>query len=144
MEDRTDNQFPARPLNEKFLWLMFFSAIFIYSVVAVIISKFGEGFEEGKGFIGLESETFSVLFYVFLFFAIIKLIILFRWSSKTEHKPVESLPENKRNLFMAKYALADAIAIYGLTLFLINGNFSHLILFSGLAVVGMLVSYPRQ
>ena len=144
MENQTNNQLPVKPPNEKLLWASFFGAIFIYSVVAVIIAQTGEGFEEGKGFIGLESEMFSILFYILLFLAIIQLIVLFRWNSKTEHKPMESLPENKRNLFMIKYALADAMAVYGLTLFLINGNFNHLILFSGLAVVGMLLSYPKK
>ncbi|MCK4592554.1 hypothetical protein KAT63_03920 [Candidatus Parcubacteria bacterium] len=144
MENQINNQLPVKPPNEKLLWASFLGAIFIYSVVAVMIAQTGEGFEEGKGFIELESEMFSVLFYAFLFLAIIQLIVLFRWNSKTEHKLMESLSENKRNLFMIKYALADAIAVYGLTLFLINGNFNHLILFSGLAIIGMLLSYPKK
>ena len=144
MENQTSNQSPVKPPNKKLFWFMFLGAIFIYSVVAVIISQTGEGFEEGKGFIGLESEMFSVLFYALLFLAIIQLAVLFKWNSEVERKPAEALPENKKNLFMIKYVLADAIAVYGLTLFLINGNFNHLILFSGLAVIGMLLSYPRK
>lgn len=144
MENQTNNQPPVKPPNEKLLWVAFFGAIFIYSVVAVIISQTGEGFEAGKGFVGLDSEAFSILFYALLFFAIIQLVVLFKWNSKIEHKQVEILSENKKNLFTIKYALADAMAIYGLVLFLMNGNFNYLILFSGLAIVGMFLSYPKK
>lgn len=138
MENQLNNQSPAKPPNEKFLWCAFLGAIFIYSVVAVIISQSGESFVE------LDSEMLSILFYAFLFLSIVQLSILFKWNSKVEHKPIETLPENKKNLFMIKYALADAMAIYGLMLFLLNGNFNYLILFSGLAIVGMLLSYPKN
>ena len=138
MNNQMNNQPPIKPPNEKFLWVAFLGAIFMYSVVAIIISQTGEGFVE------LDSEMLAVLFYAFLFLSIIQLFILFRWSSKVEHKPIETLPENKKNLFMIKYALAEAMAIYGVVLFLMNGNSSHLLLFSGLAVVGMLLSYPKK
>ena len=144
MENQTNDQLPVKPLNEKIIWFAFFSAIFIYNVVAVLISQSGEFFGEDMGFVGLDPEMFSILFYVFLVFSIIQLVILFKWNSKIEHKPVEVLPENKKNLSMIKYAIAEAMAIYGLTLFLMNGNFSHLILFSGLAIVGMFLSYPKE
>ena len=144
MDYRPSDQSSEKPLNEKLLWFAFFSAIFIYNVVAVIISQSGEFFDGDEGFVGLDPEMLSILFYVFLLFSIIQLIILFKWNSKVEHKPTEALPENKKNLFMIKYAIAEAMAIYGLTLFLMNGNFSHLILFSGLAAVGMFLSYPKK
>ena len=144
MENQTNNQAPAKPPNEKLIWFAFLGAIFVYSIVAVIISQSGEGFEEGKGFVGLDGEMFSVLFYTLISLSIIQLIVLFKWNSKVEHKQVEALPESKKNLFTIKYALADAMAVYGLTLFLMNGNFNHLILFSGLAVVGMFLSYPKK
>ncbi|MEA1936525.1 MAG: hypothetical protein U9N04_00205 [Patescibacteria group bacterium] len=138
------NRNSMEPPNEKLFWFAFLGAIFIYSIVAVIISQTGEGFEAGKGFIEFDGKIFSVLFYAFLSLAIIQLIILSKWNSKVEHKRTEILPENKKSLFMIKYALAGAIAIYGLTLFLMNGNSNHLILFSGLAVAGMLLSYPKK
>lgn len=135
---------PVKPPNEKFLWYAFLGAIFIYSIGAVIISQSGEGFKEGQGFVGLDSEMFLVLFYMFLFLSLIQLAVLSKWNSKVERKSAELLPENKKNLFTIKYALAEAMAIYGLMLFLMNGNSSHLILFSALAVVGMLLSYPKK
>lgn len=144
LNNQSLNKNSVKPPNKKLFWVAFLGAIFIYSAVAVIIAQTGEGFEEGKGFVGLEGEIFSVLFYAFLFLSIIQLAVLFKWNSKMEHKPIEALSEDKKNLFMIKYALADAMAIYGLTLFLMNGNFNYLILFSGLAVVGMLLSYPKK
>lgn len=39
--------------------------------------------------------------------------------------------------------LADAVAIFGLLLFLLNGGFNQLFLFSGISVVAMLLVYPR-
>ena len=144
MENQTNNQPSVKPPNEKLFWYAFFGAIFIYSIVAVIIAQTGEGFEEGKGFVELEGEIFSMLFYILLFISVIQLAILFKWNSKMEHKATEVLFENKKNLFMIKYALAEAMAVYGLVLFLTNGNFNYLILFSGLAVIGMFLSYPRK
>ena len=136
---------PVKPPNEKLLWFAFLGAIFIYSIVAVIVSQTGEGFEVGKGFIGLEGEIFYALFYALLFLVIIQLVILLKWNSKGVHKLMELLPDDKKkNIFMVKYVLAASMAIYGLMLFLMNGNSSHLILFSALAVVGMLLSYPKK
>ena len=143
MENQINNQLPVKPPNEKLLWFAFLGAIFIYNIVAVMISRSSEFFEKERGFVGLDSEMLSVLFYILLFLSIIQLAILFKWNSKVEHKPTESLPENKK-IFTIKYALAESMAIYGLTLFLMNGNFNHLILFSGLAVVGMFLSYPKE
>ena len=139
-----NNQPPVKPPNEKLLWVAFLGAIFIYSIVAVIISQTGEGFEEGKGFVGLDSEIFSMLSYVLLFFSIIQLVVLLKWNPKRKYGPTELPSKDRGNLSIMKYGIAEAMAIYGLTLFLINGNFNYLILFSGLAVVGMLLSYPKK
>ena len=144
MDYRSSDQSSEKPLNEKLLWFAFFSAIFIYNIVAVIISRSGEFFDEDAGFVGLDSEMLSILFYVFLLFSIIQLVILFKWNPKKKYNPAELPPKNNGNLSVMKYGIAEAMAIYGLTLFLMNGNFSHLILFSGLAVVGMFLSYPKE
>ena len=130
--------------NEKFLWVAFFSAFFIYNIVAVLISQSGEYFEKGEGFVGLDNEMISVLFCVFLFFSMIQLVVLLKWNPKKKYHPAELPSENNRNLSVMKYGIAEAMAIYGLTLFLMNGNFDHLILFSVLAIIGMFLSYPKK
>ena len=145
MNNQMDNQPPVKPPNEKLFWYAYLGAIFIYSVVAVMILNSGEGFEEGKGFIELDAGVFSTLFYVLLFVSMVQFAILLKWDSKGVYKLMELLPDDKKkNIFMVKYTLAAAMAIYGLMLFLMNGNSSHLLLFSGLAVVGMLLSYPKK
>ena len=144
MNYHSNNQSSEKPLNEKLLFFIFLSAIFIYNAVAVIISQSGEFFEKGEGFAGLDGETILILFYVFLFFSIIQLIILLKWNPKRKFSPAELPLQNKGNLFVVKYGIAEAMAIYGLILFLLNGNFDHLILFSVLAIIGMFLSYPKE
>ena len=144
MNYRSNGQLPVKPLNEKLLWFAFFSAIFIYNIVAVLNSQSGEFLEGDKGFVGLDGEMISILFYVFLLFSIVQLVVLFKWNPKKKYNPAELPPRNSGNLSVMKYGIAEAMAIYGLTLFLMNGNFNHLILFSGLAIVGMFLSYPKE
>jgi len=144
MNYRYNGQLPEKPLKEKLLWFAFFSAIFIYNVVAVLISQSGEFFEGDEGFVGLDGKIISILFYVFLLFSIVQLVVLFKWNPKKKYNLAELPPRNSGNLSVMKYGIAEAMAIYGLTLFLMNGDFNHLILFSGLAIVGMFLSYPKE
>ena len=144
MNYHSNNQSSEKPLNEKLLFFAFLSAIFIYNAVAVIISQSGEFFEKGEGFAKLDGEMISILFYVFLFFSIIQLIILLKWNPKRKFSLAELPPQNDGDLFVIKYGIAEAMAIYGLILFLLNGNFDHLILFSVLAIIGMFLSYPKE
>lgn len=43
-----------------------------------------------------------------------------------------------------RIALADAIAVFGLVLFLLNGNLLHLLAFIGIAFVLLLLIFPRK
>lgn len=51
--------------------------------------------------------------------------------------------QRKDSVGMLQFLLADAIAIFGLLLFLLNGELNQVFLFSGLAIAAMVLVYPR-
>jgi hypothetical protein len=136
------NNIPKPPSN-KILWYMFFIAIFVYNIVAVFMSydeKFGE-----NGFIGTESGLYSMLFYALIIISFINFIVIFKLKAKSESKtPILNSSGKEINYTVVRIAFAESMAIFGLVLFLINGNFNHLMFFTALAIVGMFIVYPRK
>lgn len=132
-----------KPISNKILWFMFFIAIFVYNIVAVFISydeKFG-----GNGFIGMESGLYSMLFYTFIIISIVNFIVIFKLKAKTDVKsPVQQSSGKEINYAVVRIAFAESMAIFGLVLFLINGDFNHLLLFTALAIAGMFLVYPKK
>lgn len=133
----------SKPPSNKILWSMFFIAIFVYNIVAVFVSydeKFGE-----NGFIGMESGLYSMLFYALIIISIVNFIVIFKLKAKMDIKsPVRQSSGKEVNYAVVRIALAESMAIFGLVLFLINGDFNHLLLFTALAVFGMFIVYPRK
>ncbi|MFZ2969707.1 MAG: hypothetical protein WA063_01015 [Minisyncoccia bacterium] len=132
-----------KPPSSKVFWFVFFIAIFIYNIVAIVMSsdeKFGE-----NGFIGMDNGTYSMLFYAFLAVSAVNFVVIFKLKSKTDVKfPVRQASGKEINYSLVKIAFAESMAIFGLMLFLMNGNFSHLMLFTVLAIVGMFLVYPKN
>ena len=84
------------------------------------------------------------MFIIFLLLSFIQFVIIFKINSKDKNKTLE-LSHGKENYFWGlKIAMANVIAIYGITLFLINGNFNHLLLFTGLGLSGMFYIYFKE
>lgn len=142
LNNSTTNNIP-KPPSDKILWSMFFVAIFVYNVVAVFMSydeKFGE-----NGFVGMESGSYSMLFYALIIISIINFIVIFKLKAKAESKiPILSSSGKAINYTVIRIVFAESMAIFGLVLFLINGSFNHLLLFTALAVIGMFIVYPKK
>ncbi len=132
-----------KPASNKILWFMFFIAIFVYNIVAVFMSydeKFGE-----NGFIGMESGMYSLLFYAFIIISVINFVVIFKLKAKTDIKsPTQQSSGKEINYTVVRIAFAESMAIFGLALFLVNGNFNHLLFFTALAIVGMFLVYPKK
>jgi len=132
-----------KPASNKILWFMFFIAIFVYNIVAVFMSydeKFGE-----NGFIGMESGLYSLLFYALIIVSAVNFIVIFKLKARAESKtPILSSSGKEINYTVVRMAFAESMAIFGLMLFLTNGNFDHLLLFTALAVIGMFFVYPKK
>ena len=156
----------SKPPSKKVLWFAFFIAIFIYNIVAILIAQTpsesriktfapklaGSDIEKNirdqdkfMGFGGMDTGTYTLLFYVFLAISAINFIVIFKLRSKTNAgRPVRQAFGKEFDFGILRMAFAESMAIFGLLLFLINGNFSHLILFTVLAIIGMLSVYPRN
>ncbi|MFA6096080.1 MAG: hypothetical protein WC788_00455 [Candidatus Paceibacterota bacterium] len=155
-----------KPINNKVLWFAFFVAIFVYNIVAILIAQMpsesriktfapklaGSDIEtivqsqdRFMGFIGMDGGTYSLVFSAFLIISIINFVVIFKLNPKAESKnAIFNSSGGPINYGLLRIAFAESMAIFGLMLFLINGNFSHLILFTALAIVGMLLVYPRE
>ncbi|MCK4891039.1 MAG: hypothetical protein KAS78_00070 [Candidatus Pacebacteria bacterium] len=134
------------PNHYKILWFMFLSAIIIYNVIAILFTKTEEGFY-GNGFIGMENSLYNIMFYAFLILSLIQIIIILKLNSKyykNKYSPIKEKTAFKQGLPVFKFAIAEASAIYGLMLLLVNGNYNHLILFSVLGLFGMILAYPKE
>lgn len=156
---------PKQP-SIKVLWSVFFIAIFIYNIVAISIAQMpsesriktfapklaGSDLEtmvrtqdRFMGFIGMDGGTYSLIFSAFLIVSMINFVVIFKLKPKVESKnTIFNSSGGPINYVLLRIAFAESMAIFGLMLFLINGNFSHLILFTALAVIGMLLVYPRE
>lgn len=159
------NNVPKPPSN-KFLWFAFFFAIFIYNIVAILIAQTPDesriktfapklaGSDIGRsirdqdkfmGFVGMDIGTYTLLFYAFLAISAINFIVIFKFRSKANvGRQAQQEFGKEFNFGVLRIVFAESIAIFGLLLFLLNGNFSHLILFTALAIIGMLLVYPRN
>lgn len=138
MENQQFNANSTKPDTRKILWLAFTSAIIVYNIVAVLIAQSQKDF---KGFVVPNDGLMPLLFYALLLASLINFIASFRLKEKIA---IELLPGKKQSLTVASYAVSEMIAIYGLILFLIAGDFNHLYLFSGMSLAAMLLVYPRQ
>ena len=138
-----DTNNPSGLDNKKGLWLAFISSIIFYNVIAISISTTEENFQ-GNGFIEIENNVYFIMFIIFLLLSFVQFVIIFKINSKDENKTLK-LSRGKENYFWGlKIAMANVIAIYGITLFLINGNFNHLLLFTGLGLSGMFYIYFKE
>lgn len=169
MEQKND-QLPqtvaSRPINNKILWLMFLIAIFVYNVVAVLISLAPKdagirnfisslmgsegkpiirGQDEFAGFAGLDGGTYFLLLCAFLIISVVDFVMILKLKQKAESKtPILGPSGSPINFGILRIAFAESMAIFGLVLFLLNGDLGHLIFFTFLAIIGMLLAYPKQ
>lgn len=159
MKNQQLNPNSKNPDLIKIVWFMFTSAIIVYNVIAVLIAHFQEnfkGFVESNedlvignfqrfpgigGFVELSGDLISLLFYALLVLSVSSFVVALRYGEKV--KTAQSA-EDKQKFSVVSYACIETIAIYGLVLFLITGSFNYLFLFSGVAIITMLLVYPRE
>ncbi|MCK5491366.1 MAG: hypothetical protein KAI67_06015 [Candidatus Pacebacteria bacterium] len=124
--------------DKRTMWFMFCMAIFVYNIVAVILSRSENEFGWSDG------NMYNTLFYVLAVLSLIQFIVVIKLNAKIREKSLMLMPNKHTEYYMLPIAFSEAIAIYGLILFLLHGNFQHLILFSSMAIFGLLLSYPKE
>ncbi len=152
---------PERSASKKFteiynqtrtVHLAFLMSTVVYVILGFVINNFIMG--TMSGFVGLPFSIYLVLIIVFLLVSglIIYLLLveLPRRNSaqnilarKDVSSPLE-LGQALQATHMMRIALTQAIAIFGLVLFLLNGNLYHLLVFAAVACGLFIVIFPRR
>jgi hypothetical protein len=124
----------------------------LYGVLGVIIKFLFMGSE--PGFVGLPSSTYSMLLVIFSIVSVgLAVFVLFIFpklnspQNLIKREPVSSSEELGKilsKMHMTRVALAEAIAIFGVFLFFLNGELLPLFAFSGFTFILMLLIIPRR
>jgi hypothetical protein len=152
------NKTPPQDLDAAFrqvrlTHLAFLASTLIYGLVGILLKQFIMGAE--PGFVGLDPSTYFMLLVLFIIISVglgfVVLVVLPRRNSPqhlVKSEAVSSSAELGQALFKAhsiRIAMTEAIAIFGLVLFLLNGNLLHLLVFIGIAfVLLLLLIFPRK
>ncbi len=152
---------PEQSASERFaeiysqtrsMHLAFLMSTVVYVIMGFVIKNFVMGTE--PGFVGLSASTYLMLGLIFLLASVVigylLLVDLPRRNSpqnilarKDVSSPLELGPALQA-AHILRVALAEALAVFGLVLFLLNGNPYHLLVFAAFAFSLLLVIYPRR
>ena len=141
---------PQKPTSIRTLHLSFMGAVVIYGVVAYLLKS--QVMLDDPGFVGLDAATYSLLLTgaigISVILAVVALVLLPQpsWRARIMArltKPVEDTPQAKAQAYhILRVAVIETIAVLGLTLFLLNGNLTHLWWFLGGALALLVVIFP--
>ncbi len=132
--------------------LAFLMSTVVYVILGFVIKNFVMGTE--SGLVGLPALTYLMLRLIFLLVSVvIAYLLLFELprrnsvqkilARKDVSSPLE-LGQALQAAHMMQVSLAQAIAIFGLLLFLLNGNLFHLFVFAAFAFTLLVGIYPRR
>jgi hypothetical protein len=105
----------SRYLAVNFIGLAMIAAVFAYAGVVEVIKWQWSPF---TGFAQLPSQTAVLLKYIFLVLAAAQYIIIKVMQKLILAKSVDNLPQAA----IVTFALCETVAVFGLVLFLLNGN----------------------
>ena len=127
------------------------STLVMYLVVALVVESTNDPFE---GFAGLEDG--GLLRNLFLGLSLLQIVAIKIIRSRalyTPHQPVpyqEATPARQSQLrsrlvalSIVTFALAESIAVFGLVLFLLNGEATDFYVFLGLSLLTFIMFFPQ-
>jgi hypothetical protein len=132
--------------------VVFMGAILLYVIFGVVLKLFVMGSE--PGFVGFPDSMYSMmlstLFLVSIVLSIVVLFILPRQNSPQKLIKGDAIVSSEEfgqvllKAHMTRVAMAQAIAIFGLLLFFLNGELLPLFAFSGITLVLLVLIFPRR
>jgi F0F1-type ATP synthase membrane subunit c/vacuolar-type H+-ATPase subunit K len=131
---------PPASLTQQFktinyIGLAMIASVFIY---AGIVTGINQGYIPLKLRQTLEAQTAATVKYILLFVAALHYFII-RFFQKISLKAVNRLAPGA----IITFALSEAVAIYGLVLFFLNGNSTDFFIFMALSLFYFYLFYPR-
>lgn len=119
----------------KIMWLFFFGSLGIFVVGAYFILQ-----NKGAEFVFRAEEMFNPAFIGVSLFC-----ILLMWASYSRLPKAMNDPEGKGLIVkLIQYWSADTAGALGLALASLYANFTYMAALTGLAVIGLVIFYPRK
>lgn len=125
----------APQVTRKLLWYFFVLSISAYIMDAILIEKYVLMDSTGGFIYENGTELPSTILYSFSAVSFVLFGIQFQVPKWIANELVQSI---------VRYALCEAIAIFGFLLFLFGGDFQKMLLFLGLSLIGFISTYPKQ
>ncbi len=110
--------------------------------------------DEEQGFVRLAESTYSLLYVIGIIVAVVAAFVGIIYLASTQSPSaivqrenvgsIEGLVKQLQQGVMRRAGALQVVGIVGLVLFFLNGNFAHLLQFTGAAVVLYLFLWPRR
>lgn len=136
----------------RLIHINFLVAVPVYGIAGFLIKWFV--MDAGSGFVDLPSPDYSILTGILFLAAIaLSVIVLFVFprqnplqNSKQRAKisSPEELWQALSAFQLARVAMGNSVAVFGLVLFLLNGDLLLLLVFAGMAFVLLALIFPRR
>jgi hypothetical protein len=125
-----------RYLAVNFIGLAMIGSVFAYLVVVEVLKRALTPF---SGFASLPKSTANLLTFIFLFLSLGNYFLI-RFVPK---KLVEQSPQNLPQAAIITFALCEAVAVYGLALFLLAGNSLDFYIFFAFSLFLFYIFFPK-
>jgi F0F1-type ATP synthase membrane subunit c/vacuolar-type H+-ATPase subunit K len=130
------SELKKRYLAVNFIGLAMIGSVFIYAVVVEILQRFFAPFE---GFASFPESTADLLTYLFLFLALVNYFLIRIISRNISARSPQNLPQ----ISIINFALCEAVAVFGLVIFLLTGNSVSFYIFFALSLLFFYLNYPK-
>ncbi|MFA6097821.1 MAG: hypothetical protein WC788_09450 [Candidatus Paceibacterota bacterium] len=154
MDNQITGYQPKETISAKRLWFAYFAIFLFFNFFVVLSEKYPNllGYIIGvsvskknissdgsfKGFVELESGTYDATFYILLALSVIFLLIILKISAQAK------TDQTKDGSGSIRLQLTYLIGSLGLLLFMFHGEFIKFMLFSVLALIGILKTIPKN
>jgi len=125
-----------RYLAVNFIGLAMIGSVFIYAVVVEILQRVYAPF---TGFASFPEGTADLLTYLFLFLALVNYFLI-RFISKNL---IARSPQHLPQAAIITFALCEAVAVFGLVLFLLTGNSFNFYIFFAFSLFLFYINFPK-
>ncbi|MDI6852166.1 MAG: hypothetical protein QME75_00995 [Deltaproteobacteria bacterium] len=125
-----------RYLAVNFIGLALIASVFAYLVVVEVLKRALAPF---TGFADLPKSTANLLTYVFAFLSLGNYFLI----RFVPQKLIEQSPRNLPQAAIITFALCEAVAVYGLVLFLLTGNSFDFYIFFAFSLFLFYIFFPK-
>jgi F0F1-type ATP synthase membrane subunit c/vacuolar-type H+-ATPase subunit K len=136
MAHHTSIELKTRYLAVNFLGLVMIGSVFLFAVVVEIFKWVEAPF---TGLASLAKSTADLLLFVFFFLALVNYFLIRVMPKKLIARSPQHLPQAA----ILTFALCEAVAVYGLTLFLLTGRSLDFYLFFAVSLFFFYLFFPK-